>query len=119
MARKMRGFGGRNFRKPSQNQMKNLLKLQEEFQNAMAALEEKYESETVEASAGGGAVKVIVTCSYKVVDVEYDEDVVEDKDMFKDLLIAAFNQALEMVESRRKELADENLPKIGGLENLL
>ncbi len=119
MARKMRGFGGRSFRKPSQNQLKDLIKLQEEFQSAMAALEEKYETETVEASAGGGAVKVVMSCSYTVVDVEYDEDVVEDKDMFKDLLIAAFNQALEMVENRRKELADENLPKIGGLENLL
>ncbi len=119
MAKKIRGFGGRNFRKPSQNQIKDLLKLQEEFQSAMSALEEKYENETVEASAGGGVVKVIVTCSYKVLDVEYDEDIVEDKDMFKDLLVAAFNQAMELVEKRRKELADENLPKIGGLENLL
>ncbi len=117
MARKLRGFGGRSFKK-SQG-MKNLMKLQEEFQKKMEELEARLEEEKVEATAGGGAVKVIVTCSYKVVDVEYDVDVVEDKDMFKDLLIAAFNQAIEMVETRRKELADENLPKIGGLENLL
>ncbi len=121
MARKLRGFGGRSFKKGGQNQLKEIMKLQEEFQQAMQRLEERLAEERVEGSAGGGAVRVIVTCDYKVVDVEYDEDVLEDKEMFKDLLIAAFNQALENVEVRRKELANEMLPNlgIGGMENLI
>ena len=117
VARKLRGFGGRSFKK-SQG-LKDLMKLQEEFQRKMEELEARLEEEKVEATAGGGAVKVIVTCGYKVVDVEYDEDVVEDKEMFKDLLIAAFNQAMEKVEERRRELTSEILPDMGGIENLM
>jgi len=116
--KKIKGFGGRSLKKGGS--MRDLLKMQEEFQRKMEEVERKYSEETVEVSAGGGAVKVIMSCDYNVVDIDYDEDAASDKEMFKDLLIAAMNKALQKVDEKRKEIAQNELSEFGlpGLGNL-
>ncbi len=109
----MKGFGGRSLRKG--NDMKSLMKLQEEFQRKMEEVEKMYSEETVEASAGGGAVKITMKCDYSVEEIEFDEDLASDKEMFKDILIAAFNEALKLVEEKRKEIAERELSIFGQL----
>ncbi len=117
--KKLKSIGGKSLKKGGS--LKDLAKLQEEFKKKMEELESSYSEETVTASAGGGAIKVIMTCDYKVSDIEYDEDVLEDKEMFKDLLIAAFNEAIELVEKRRKEMMENLMSEmgLGGLQGLL
>jgi DNA-binding YbaB/EbfC family protein len=90
--------------------MQQLQKLQEQLQLAQAALAE----ETVTATAGGGVVKVTVTGDQRCQAVEIDPGLFADGDaeMLQDLVLTAFNSALE----KSRELAAERLgPLTGGL----
>ena len=93
--------------------MSQIQALQEQMLAAQNALAE----ETVEVTAGGGVIKVVMTGDQRVVSVKVDPAVLEDADaeMLEDLLLSAFNQALE----KSKELAAEKLgPLAGGLGGL-
>jgi len=83
----------------------------------MEEVEGKYGEEIVEVTAGGGAVKVKMACDYRLVSLEYDTDILEDSEMFNDLLIAAINEALQEVGKKRKEIMEREMASIG-LENL-
>lgn len=92
------------------NMMGQLQKLQEQLQEAQAKLAE----ETVEGTAGGGAVKVTITGDQKVTAVVIDPAVLEDADveMLQDLMLTAINSALD----KSRELAAQRLgPLAGGL----
>ncbi len=70
-----------------------LQKLQEEF----ARTQEKLGDQTVEVTAGGGAIKVVMTGHQKLVSITIAPDVVdpEDVEMLQDLVLAAINEAVE------------------------
>ena len=97
----------------TQNQMgmmQQLQKLQEQLEVAQAKLAE----EIVTASAGGGAVTISITGDQRCQSVEIDPDLIKDGDveMIRDLLLTAFNTALE----QSRQLAAERLgPLAGGL----
>jgi DNA-binding YbaB/EbfC family protein len=66
-------------------------------QNELAAIE-------VEGVAGGGMVKVVVTCKHEVRRVTIEETVLrDDKEMLEDLIAAAFNDANRQVEQTVQE----------------
>ena len=89
---------------------RRMLRQAQQLQRRMAQLQEELESATVEASAGGGVVKVVVTGKLTVESIEIDPEVVsaEDVDILQDLVTAAVNEGLsnaqEMVSSRMGEL---------------
>lgn len=90
--------------------MQQLQKLQEQLQLA----QEQLAQETITATAGGGAVKVTLTGDQRCTAVEIDPQLIQDGDveMIQDLMLAAFNAALD----RSRELAAERLgPLAGGL----
>ncbi len=90
--------------------MGQLQKLQEQLQIAQAQLAE----ETVTGSAGGGAVEVTVTGDQRCTTVKIDPAILEDGDveMLQDLILTAFNNALE----KSRQMAAERLgPLAGGL----
>jgi nucleoid-associated protein EbfC len=106
MAKGFKGPRGQN----QMGMMGQLQKLQEQLQEAQAKLAD----ETVTGTAGGGAIKVIVTGDQRCVSVEVDDEMLKDGDveMIQDMLLAAINNALD--ESRN--LAAERLgPLAGGL----
>ncbi len=72
-----------------------MLKQVHEMQAKMAKVQADLESEQVEASAGGGAVKAVVTGAQKVVSVTIDPGLAADTEMLQDLVVAALNEALE------------------------
>ncbi len=109
--RKIRGFGGRSYGR--KDPLKNLAKMQEEFQKKMEEMEARMSEEIVTATAGGGAVKVEMSCDYRVKDVVIDEDLAEDVEMLRDLIIAVFNEALELVDKRRKEISESLMGDLG------
>ena len=90
--------------------MGQLQKLQEQLQVAQDQLAE----ETVTGTAGGGAVKVVVTGDQKCRSIEIDGDLLKEGDveMVQDLLVVAFNSALD---ASRKLAADRLGPLAGGL----
>lgn len=70
------------------------------MQKKMQKKQEELEDETVEATAGGGAVKVVMNGKQELVDLEIDSDVVDpdDVEMLEDLILAAINQAMTKVQ---------------------
>jgi DNA-binding YbaB/EbfC family protein len=78
----------------------------QKMQARMAKVQADLESETVEASAGGGAVRAVVSGQQKVLSIEIAAEVAEDVEMLQDLVVAALNEALDRsreVASRRME----------------
>ena len=88
----------------------------QQLQQRMAKLEQELESETVEASAGGGMVTVVVTGKLAVQSVTIDPEVVapEDVDMLEDLVLAAVNEGL----SKAQQLAAQKMGAITGGLNI-
>lgn len=82
-----------------------MLRQVQQMQGKMAKAQEELERETVEASAGGGAVTVIATGSQKIVSVRIDPAAAEDVEMLQDLVVAAVNEAME----RSKQMAAEKM----------
>jgi len=90
-----------------QNPMK-MLKQVQEMQAKMAKVQAELESEQVEASAGGGAVKAVVTGAQKVVAVTIDPDLASDPEMLQDLVVAALNEALD----KSREVAAQRMQAV-------
>ena len=104
-----KGYKGPKAQNPM-GMMGQLQKLQEQLAAAQAQLAE----ETVAGTAGGGAVKVVITGDQRCKSVEIDADLLKDADieLLQDLLLAAFNNALE---ASRNLAADRLGPLAGGL----
>jgi DNA-binding YbaB/EbfC family protein len=83
-----------------QNQMK-MLKQMQQMQTKLAKVQEELEREQVEASAGGGAVRAVVTGQQKLLSIVIDPEVAGDVEMLQDLVVAAVNEAMD----RSRELA--------------
>ena len=89
---------------------RRMLRQAQQLQRKMAQLQEELESATVEATAGGGVVTVVVTGKLTLESIEIDPEVVspDDVDILQDLIMAAVNEGLsnaqEMVSSRMSEL---------------
>jgi len=90
--------------------MQQLQRMQQQLAEAQAKLAE----ETVTATAGGGAIKVVMTGDQKCREVMIDPELLKDADaeMLQDLVLSAVNMALD----RSRELASQRLgPLAGGL----
>jgi nucleoid-associated protein EbfC len=90
--------------------MQQLQKLQEQ----LAQTQEQLALETVNYSAGGGAIKVVMTGDQRCQSVQIDPELLKDADieMLQDLVLAAVNGALDA----SRALASERLgPLTGGL----
>jgi DNA-binding YbaB/EbfC family protein len=93
--------------------MQQIKRMQEQMEAAQAQLAE----ETVTASVGGGAVKVIMTGDQHCQAVVIDPDLLKDADaeMLQDLILSAVNLSLDQ---SRKLQEDRMGPLTGGLSGL-
>ena len=83
----------------------------------LAAAQENLKSQTVDASAGGGMVKVTVNGEMELVNLTIDPDALdpEDVDMLQDMIMAAVNEAMNQCE----EVTAKEMEKItGGVQGL-
>jgi len=96
--------------------MGNMLKQAQQLQSKMAKMQEELAQKTVEASAGGGMVKVIANGKQQIVSLEIEKEVVdpEDVDMLQDLVLAAVNDAL----ARAQEMVSSEMGKLTGGLNI-
>jgi len=93
--------------------MPNLGKLVKEaarMQEKMEKVQAELASRTVEASSGGGAVKVVARCDGSVASIKIDPQAVSSSDvsMLEDLVLSAVNQSL----SQAKEIANSEMGKL-------
>ena len=95
---------------PQQPNLNQMMKQVQQMQAEMAKAQKELESEIVEASAGGGIVKVKITGGLEIREIQIDPDAVdpEDVEMLQDMVQAAVNEALRAAQ----ELAAN---KMGGL----
>ncbi len=93
----------------------NLQKMLAEAQAMLAAqqeAQEKLKEQKVEASAGGGMVKVAMTGDLRLESLVIDPDAVdpEDVEMLQDMVVAAVNEAMRMAEELQQS-------QLGGAES--
>ena len=102
-AARMSSQGGRNQRSQVQDIQAQFEKVQQEL-----------ESLTVEGSAGGGAVKVVMSGKQVVESVTIDPDAMEDVELLQELIVAAVNDA----STKTQETMAEKMGSITGGLNI-
>jgi DNA-binding YbaB/EbfC family protein len=85
-----------------------MLKQVQQMQDRMSKVQAELDNETVEASVGGGAVRVVATGNQKVVSVTIDPEAASDVEMLQDLVVTAINEAME----RSKQLAASKMQAV-------
>ena len=105
----------------NQQQAKMMKQLQQ-MQQKVAAAQEKLATETVTASAGGGAVTAVVSGSLELKELRINPEAVDpdDVDMLQDMVTAAVNEALRGAQALAQRLMGEatagvQMPNIPGL----
>jgi DNA-binding YbaB/EbfC family protein len=85
-----------------------MLRQVQQMQDKMSKVQAELETDTVEASAGGGAVRVVATGTQKLVSVTIDPEAASDTEMLQDLVVAAVNDAME----KSKQLAASKMQAV-------
>jgi DNA-binding YbaB/EbfC family protein len=96
-------------------QLNQMMKQMQKMQADMAAAQDALADATVEGSAGGGMVKVVVTGTGEVQSVQIKPEVVDpdDVEMLEDLVLAAVTDGLR----RSHDMQQERLGGVtGGLD---
>jgi DNA-binding YbaB/EbfC family protein len=96
--------------------MGGMLKQAQKLQNQMVKLQSELAERTVEATAGGGMVKVVANGGQRIVSIEIEPEVVdpEDVEMLQDLVLAAANDAL----TRAQQMVSDEMGKLTGGMNI-
>jgi DNA-binding YbaB/EbfC family protein len=89
----------------------------QEMQTQMQQAQEELKNETVEATAGGGMVKVVATGGGEIKEITIDPKAIDpdDPEMLADMVVAAVNEALRSAQSLMQSKLG---PALGGLEGL-
>jgi len=102
MSRQRPGPGGMD--------MGKMMKQVQQMQTEMAKAQEQLADELVEASAGGGMVKVKVSGAMELREVTIDPEAVdpEDVEVLQDMVLAAVNEGMRSAQERAQA-------KMGGI----
>ena len=94
----------------------SIMKQAQKIQAQIAKVQEELAQKTIEASAGGGMIAVVVSGKQEVVSIKIEPEVVDAKDMemLQDLVVAAVNEALR----KSQEMVSEEMRKITGGLNI-
>ena len=96
--------------------MGKLFKQAQKMQKDMAKIQAEMASKTVEATAGGGMVTVVVNGNQEVTNIKIEKEVVnsDDIEMLENLVIAAINEGLR----KSKEMVADGMSKLTGGMNI-
>lgn len=96
--------------------MGNMMKKVQKMQADMARMQEGLKEKTVEATAGGGAIRVVVSGAKELKELKINPEVVdaEDVEMLEDLILACINEALRKAD----EMVTQEMGKITGGINI-
>lgn len=96
--------------------MGNMLKQAQKLQAKIIKLQEELADKTIEASSGGGMVKVVANGKQQIVSLTIEKEVVnpDDVEMLQDLIVAAVNDAL----TKSQEMVSEQMSKLTGGLNI-
>ena len=96
MSKFKQGMGGGN--------MQQMMRQAQEMQKQIERAKEELAETLIEASSGGGMVKVEMSGAWELLDLTIDPSAVDpdDVEMMEDLVIAAINEALSQVAKIRE-----------------
>ena len=104
----------KGFNRPAGTGQAGMLGQFQRLQQQMMEAQEKLAKETVTATSGGGAVKVVMTGDQKCQSVEISPEFLKDADpeMLQDMILSAVNMALDESRALQEKLMG---PLAGGL----
>lgn len=96
--------------------MGKMMKQVQKMQKEMARMQEELKDKTVEATAGGGVIKVVANGKQEILSIEISPEAVdpEDVEMLQDLVLAAVNEVLQ----KSQEMVQSEMQKITGGLNI-
>ena len=96
--------------------MNSMMKHAQNLQKKMMKTQAELATKTIEASSGGGMVKVIANGAQKIESIVMEKEVVdpEDIEMLQDLVLAAVNDAL----NKSQEMVSAEMGKLTGGLNI-
>ena len=96
--------------------MAGMMKKVQKMQADMAKLQEELKQRTLEVTAGGGAIKVVISGDKEIRSLKIAPEAVDmdDIEMLEDMLITAFNEAVNKVD----EMTATEMGKVTGGINL-
>lgn len=89
-----------------------IARMAQQMQAQMAQAQDELRETTLEATAGGGAVRVVITGAQEIRVIEIDPAAVDpaEVEMLQDLVVAAVNDAI----ARSKELERDRMAAVAG-----
>lgn len=102
---------------PNSGGMGNIMQQAQKMQQQMTEAQADLETREYEASAGGGVVKVSINGKKEISKVTIDPSVIDpdDVEMLEDLVAAAVNEAIRLVEDDAAEEMGKITGGLGGL----
>ena len=96
--------------------MGKMFKQAQKMQSNMMRVQEKMAEKTVEATAGGGMVKVVANGKQQIISITVEKEVVDpdDVEMLQDLIVAAVNEAI----NKSQEMVSAEMSKLTGGLNI-
>ena len=96
--------------------MAGMMKKVQKMQADMAKLQEELKQRTLEVTAGGGAIKVVISGDKEIRSLKIAPEAVDtdDIEMLEDMLITAFNETVNKVD----EMTATEMGKVTGGINL-
>ena len=96
--------------------MGNMMKQAQKLQSKMLKLQEEMAQKTVEATSGGGMIKVVSNGKQQIISIQIEKEVVDpdDVEMLQDLILAAVNDALV----KSQEMMSAEMGKLTGGINI-
>jgi nucleoid-associated protein EbfC len=97
--------------------MNKMLQQVQQMQAEMAKAQEELAKEIVEASVGGGMVKVKATGGGEIVEVKIAQDAIDpdDPESLEDLVVAGVNEALRSAQDLMQSKLGGAMGGLGGL----
>ena len=96
--------------------MSSIMKQAQKLQSKMKSMQDELAERTVEATSGGGMVKVVASGSQQIMSIQLEKEIVdpEDIEMLQDMILAAVNDAL----AKSNQMVSEEMSKLTGGFNI-
>jgi len=92
----------------------DILKNAQKIQEQMGAFQEKLGDIKITGSAGGGMAEIDMNGRMDLLAVRIADEAMEDREMLQDLIVAAFNNAMEKVREAVNQQMGSIIP--GGIQ---
>ncbi len=92
--------------------MKNMMKQAQKMQADMARVQKELEDKEVEATSGGGVVRIVVSGKLEIKSLSIDKEAIdpEDKELLEDMILGAVNEGLR----KAQDMAAQEMQKVTG-----